>query len=169
MTTPSSAADELVDLLDDDGHVIGTVTRGQMRADRSRHRTVFIAVTNSAGEVLVHRRAAWKDVWPDHWDIAVGGVVTANEPWEAAAARELAEELGVMPELTYLGEDSYADDVVRELARVYLARCDGPFRFDDGEVVEVAWVSMDHLRAWLAERDACPDSVAVVLPRLDAP
>ena len=167
--TPVSSPDELVDVLDDEGRIVGAVTRSRMRAERTRHRTVFVAVTNVAGELLVHRRAPWKDVWPGHWDIAVGGVVTAGEAWEAAAGRELAEELGVVAELTYLGEDGYADEQVRELARVYQARCEGPFRFDDGEVVEVAWVPLDHLRDWLAGRDHCPDSVAVVLPRLDAP
>jgi isopentenyldiphosphate isomerase len=160
---------ELVDALDDDGNVVGTVTRGEVRADNLWHRSVFIVVVNATDEILVHRRAEWKDLWPDRWDIAVGGVVGAGEPWELAAARELAEEIGVSVELGYLGEDVYADDEVREVARVYHARTEGPFTFADGEIVEAAWVPVAQLREWLATRAVCPDSVALVLPRLDAP
>jgi len=158
-----------VDVLDDLGNVIRTASRAEVRRDNLRHRTVFIAVLNDNDELLVHRRAEWKDVWPGLWDVAFGGVVDAGEAWEAAAVRELSEEAGVRLELGYLGEDTYDDDQVRELARVYLARTAGPFTFDDGEVAEVAWVALTELRAWIAERSVCPDSVGVVLPRLDWP
>ena len=70
--------EELVDALDEQGNVVGTVTRGQMRAENLWHRSVFIVVVNDSDEILVHKRASWKDKWPDLWDIAVGGVVTAG-------------------------------------------------------------------------------------------
>jgi isopentenyldiphosphate isomerase len=164
-----SDQDELVEQLDETGNVAGVVSRREIRAGNLLHRSVFVAVVNDADELLVHRRAAWKDVWPDTWDIAVGGLVGAGEAWEAAAARELAEETGVTSELGYLGEGEYADAEVREIARVYHTRTDGPFSFDDGEIVEAAWVPLGQLRDWLTERRVCPDSVALVLPRLDAP
>jgi 8-oxo-dGTP pyrophosphatase MutT (NUDIX family) len=140
-----------------------------VRAGNLRHRTVFIAVVNTAGEVLVHRRADWKDVWPGAWDVAFGGVVDAGEPWETAAARELAEEAGIDAELAYLGEGEYEDDSVRERARVYLARHDGPVSFVDGEVAEVDWVTPEAMSEWLRSHTVCPDSVAIVLPRIDSP
>jgi len=161
--------EDMVDVLDDVGNVVDTATRRSMRADNLRHRTVFIAVVNSAGDLLVHRRADWKDVWPGAWDVAFGGVVEAGESWEAAAARELAEETGLDVELSYLGEGNYEDEIVRELARVYLARHDGPVTFVDREVVEIGWVPPDALCGWIDGRSVCPDSVAIVLPRLDAP
>ena len=166
-TTP--VEDGLVDVLDDDGRVTATATRGEVRAGNLRHRTVFIAVVNTAGAVLVHRRADWKDVWPGAWDVAFGGVVDAGEPWETAAARELAEEAGIDAELAYLGEGEYEDDSVRERARVYLARHDGPVSFVDGEVVEVDWVAPEDMGDWLGTHTVCPDSVAIVLPRIDSP
>ena len=91
----SSAATELVDQLDADGAVVGLVTRRDMRAHNLRHRSVAVVVLNSRGELLAHRRADWKDVWPSRWDLSFGGVVGAGEPWEEAAARELSEEAGV--------------------------------------------------------------------------
>jgi len=160
---------ELVDVVDLDGRVVDTVTRAEMRRQRLRHRTVFIAVTDPSGErLLVHRRADWKDISPGWWDIAFGGVVGTGEPWDVAAARELEEEAGVTAPLEVLGDATYEDDAVAEVCRVYIARSDGPFTFADGEVVEVAWVELASLPGWLDGRSVCPDSVAVVLPRLEA-
>lgn len=167
--TIASSENELVDVVDAAGDVTATVPRWQVRRDNLLHRSVFVAVVNGADELLVHRRADWKDVWPSYWDVAFGGIVDPGEPWEAAASRELAEEAGITAELAYLGEGRYEDDVVRELARVYLARHDGPVSFHDGEVSEIAWVPLAGVRAWLEGRDICPDSRELVLPRLDAP
>jgi 8-oxo-dGTP pyrophosphatase MutT (NUDIX family) len=158
---------ELVDVVDEDGRVVATVTRAEMRRRRLRHRTVFIAVTDPAGKrLLVHRRADWKDIAPGWWDVAFGGVVGAGEGWDDAAARELQEEAGVTAPLEALGGSTYEDDAVAEVCRVYVARADGPFTFADGEVVEVAWVDLGALPGWLEGRSVCPDSVAVVLPRV---
>ena len=41
--------------------------------------------------------------------------------------------------------------------------------FADGEIDEAAWVPVAQLRDWLPGHSVCPDSVALVLPRLDAP
>ncbi|MBJ7308147.1 MAG: NUDIX domain-containing protein [Acidimicrobiia bacterium] len=161
--------EELVDELDAMGMVVGEVTRAEMRRENLLHRSVFIVVRNDVDELLIHRRAAWKDLWPDVWDIAVSGVVAAGEAWELAAVRELIEELGVSAELAYLGEGSYEDDDVREVARIYQARCEGPFDFSDNEIVEAVWVPIGDLRDWLEGRQVCPDSMSLVLPRLDAP
>ena len=60
------------------------------------HFAVYIAVQGSDGRLLVHQRSFDKDVRPGAWDIAVGGVVGAGEAYDDAAARELAEEIGVV-------------------------------------------------------------------------
>jgi isopentenyldiphosphate isomerase len=166
LTSPSS---ELVDQLDDDGSVVGAVTRREMRERNLRHRSVAVVVISSRLELLVHLRADWKDVWPSRWDLAFGGVVTSGEAWDDAAERELAEEAGVRAALEYLGEDGYDDEDVRELARIYLARCDGPFAHADREVAATAWVPLDEVHDWAARHELCPDNLALVLPRLDWP
>ncbi len=159
--------DELVEIVDDAGNVVATVTRAEMRAKRLQHRSVGIAVMSTDGRLLVHRRSPDKDIWPGCWDIAAGGVVTAGETFEVAAQRELAEELGVFDaELEYLGEGQYSDGIVAEIGRCYRIVHDGPFTFDDGEVVEARWVSLAELDAMRVEHDFVPDSIALLLPLL---
>jgi isopentenyldiphosphate isomerase len=156
---------ELVDIVDDDDQVIATVTRVEMRARRLQHRSVGIAVLSSDGRLLVHRRSLAKDLWPGWWDIAAGGVVTAGESYDDAARRELAEELGITEvELQSIGQGRYRDDDVAELCRGYKVVHDGPFTFDDGEIVEARWVTSTELDTMRLEATFLPDSIAMLLP-----
>lgn len=162
------SADELVDLVDEDDHVVEVVTRAEMRArgEGARHRACYVAVLTTTDELVVHRRADWKDVYPGWWDVCFGGVLGAGEEWDAAARRELLEEAGVVADPVLLGAAAWAAPGVRLNARVFLARSDGPFTCPDGEVVEVRTVPRADIRAWVAGHDVCPDSVDLVLPHL---
>ena len=145
------------------------VSRAEMRAGNLRHRAVYVLVVDAGGRLLVHRRADWKDVWPARWGVAFGGVAAVGEAPAETARRELAEEAGVAAPLERLGEGGYEDAEVRVRGDVFLARCEGPFTFADGEVVETAWVAPADLPAWLAGRPVCPDSVTIALPLLPTP
>ncbi|HLH67603.1 MAG TPA: NUDIX domain-containing protein [Candidatus Dormibacteraeota bacterium] len=158
--------EELVEELDPEGRPLRVVPRAEMRQRNLRHRAVYVLVLDHQDRLLVHRRAPWKDVWPDRWDVAIGGVARVGEPPQDTARRELAEEAGVTAPLAHLGHGRYEDAEVRVVGEVFLARCDGPFTFPDGEVVETAWVPWPHLPAWLADHPVCPDSVAIALPAL---
>jgi len=161
--------DELVDIVDDDDHVIATVTRREMRAARLLHRSVGIAVVSSDGRLLIHRRSLDKDVWPGWWDIAAGGVVLSGETYDDAARRELAEELGIVDaELEHIGSGRFVDDNVAEICRGYRVEHDGPFAFDDGEVIEARFVSFAELDEMRSTHQFLPDSVALLLPLLIA-
>lgn len=165
MTAP---ADELVEVVDRTGAVERVVTRAEMRRDRLRHRCTYIAVVDTDGRLVVHRRADWKDVWPGRWDVAFGGVAAVGEAWDLAAARELAEEAGVSGDLHRAGVAAFDDGDVSVLGHVYVVRHDGPFTIPDGEVVELDRVPLADLDAWLDGRALCPDSVALVVPAVRA-
>lgn len=159
----------MVDIVDDDDQVVGTVGRAEMRARRLQHRAVSIAVLGSDGRLLVHRRADTKDLWPGMWDLAAGGVVAAGESYETAARRELAEELGVVAEeMESLGEGRFVDESVAMIGRGFLTVHDGPFTFTDGEIAEVRWVTRPQLTELMAAERFVPDNVALLLPLLDA-
>ncbi|HAN37042.1 MAG TPA: NUDIX hydrolase [Acidimicrobiaceae bacterium] len=167
--TADGPAPEMVDIVDHCDRVVATVSRAEMRAHRLQHRAVSIAVVGTDGRFLVHRRADHKDLWPGMWDLAAGGVVAAGETYEAAARRELAEELGVQCAVfEYLGEGRFADESVALIGRGYLVVHDGPFAFTDGEIAEVRWVTRAELGALMTRERFVPDNVALLLPLLDA-
>jgi 8-oxo-dGTP pyrophosphatase MutT (NUDIX family) len=162
--------DELVDIVDESDRVIDTVTRRDMRARRLRHRAVYIAVQSNDGRLLVHQRSFAKDVRPGAWDIAVGGVVGAGESYDSAAARELAEEIGVIDATPVpWGGGVFGDDSYELIGRCYHVVHDGPFTFADGEVIAAKWVDRAELDALLRDEDVVSDSVALLLDRLIVP
>lgn len=164
---PSNSPHEEVEEVDRSGNVIRVISRREMRATAARHRAVFIAVLSSNDELLVHRRALTKDIWPGWWDVAVGGVMAPGESSDRAAQRELQEELGLSQvALQPLGTGAYDDADVRLVSAAYFCRHDGPFTFSDGEVIESAWIPLSDLVDWLGAHKVLPDSCALVLPLL---
>ena len=160
--TESDPREELLDVVDEADQVVGTATRREMRAGRLRHRCVAILVHHPDGRVLVHRRSDDKDVWPGHWDLAVGGVVAHGETYDVAAIRELAEEVGITGvQPRFVRHQIYDDADVREQARLYEVTWDGPIHFVDGEVVEARWLTRDELAALIAREPFCPDSLTL--------
>lgn len=146
--------------------MIRTVDRAEIRRHGLRHRAVYVVVRTTVGGLVVHRRADWKDVYPGAWDIAFGGVLASGEDWDAAAARELAEEAGVAAPVTLLAEVRYDDADTGINGRVYTAVHDGPYPCPDGEVVETRVIDVGDLPAFLATHHHCPDSAEVVPPLL---
>jgi isopentenyldiphosphate isomerase len=164
---PDNSPDEMVEEIDLSGNVLCLVPRRQMRAEQLCHRSVFIAVMSEKGDLLVHKRAETKDIWPGWWDVAVGGVVAPGETWVDAAVRELHEELGIEGVgLELLGFGAYRDPDVQLVAAAFLCRSEGPFVFADGEITEAHWVSQAEIPVWLQGKQFLPDTVALVLPRL---
>lgn len=160
------ADDDLVDVVDEHDQVVAVVTRKEMRARHLPHRAVYVVVRSTAGSVVVHQRAAWKDVYPSAWDICFGGVLDAGEDWDHAAARELAEEAGIDAPLRPLGRGQWTDGTSTVVGRIYECTHDGPYPCPDGEVVAVRVVPLDELDAFLARHEHCPDSAALARPLL---
>ena len=164
---PDNSPDEMVEEIDLAGNVLRLVTRRKMRAEQLCHRSVFIAVMSEKGDLLVHKRAETKDIWPGWWDVAVGGVVAPGETRADAAVRELHEELGIEGVgLELLGTGAYRDPDVQLVAATFLCRTEGPFAFADGEITEAHWVTQAEIPVWLQGKQFLPDTVALVVPRL---
>ncbi|MGI9615990.1 MAG: NUDIX domain-containing protein [Acidimicrobiales bacterium] len=158
-------ASELVEVVARDGSVLDIVPRSEVRARNLWHRCTYVAVVTGAGELVVHQRADWKDVYPSFWDLAFGGIAGVGEPWETAAKRELAEEAGVRSvDLVDLGPVFYDEDDGRVVGRVFVTIYEGTLQFDDGEVVGADRVPIDRIDGWLEGRQVCPDSKLLVLP-----
>jgi isopentenyldiphosphate isomerase len=151
--------DEMVDVVDEQDRVVGTVTRREMRARGLLHRCTYVLVRNAAGQVLVHRRTETKDVFPGAYDLFAGGVCAAGEGYPECARRELAEELGITgAPLRFLLRHRYGGPGGQAWGAVYEVRWDGPVRPQASEVAWSAWVDPAELQRMLAEREFCPDS-----------
>lgn len=161
--------DELIALYDAAGRECGSASRSQMRAHNLRHAATVVGVIHPDGRIYVHRRTETKDVFPGLHDFACGGVLGAGEEPAAAAARELAEELGIIgAPLTPLGEADYADAHTDYRAFRFEVVWDGPIRWQPEEVAWGDWMDPADVLRQLAAADAGPEALPNAGPDAEA-
>ncbi|MGI5130447.1 NUDIX domain-containing protein [Pseudonocardia sp. CA-107938] len=149
-------------LYDADGAPTGAVApRRLVYRDGLWHAATGVLLRSSDRQRLyLHRRTDTKLVHPGAFDCWAGGVVDPGETPDAAAARELAEELGVRgAPLTPLGRYVYDDGRLRYHIFAYEAFWDGPVTWQPEEVAWGAWITVAELRALLSDpaRPFAPD------------
>jgi hypothetical protein len=88
----ADAHDELVNVYDAEGAVVGALPRGEAKRSGLAVGAVNILLANADGQVLLQRRASDKENG-GLWDKSVGGHVLAGEGFDQTAVREAGEEL----------------------------------------------------------------------------
>lgn len=161
------SADEVVAVVNERNEVVGSATRGQMRARGLWHRACYIFVFDSMGRLFVQRRTETKDVYPGYYDVAAGGVVQAGESYEESAERELEEELGIRSALTQLFDFSHEEGSNRVWGRAYACTHDGPVTLQEEEVAWGGFMPVDEILG-LAEREPfTPDGLKALRRHLE--
>ena len=142
--------EELLDLVDADNTVIGTVARSRVHGEPAlRHRAVHVLVYDDRDRLLLQKRSSAKQIQPGKWDTSVGGHLVAGESYLAAAVREAAEELGLAIDAAALApvhEYVWRSAVETEHVASYRIENGGPFRPHPEEVDEVRFWSPEELR-----------------------
>lgn len=89
-------ADEYIDIIDQQGNPTGAV---RLKSEAHQlglcHASIHVWFYTLEGEVLLQKRAAHKDTFPNLWDISVAGHIGAGETPTHAAVREVHEEIGI--------------------------------------------------------------------------
>ncbi|MEQ8146159.1 NUDIX domain-containing protein [Streptomyces sp. OP7] len=86
---------EMVERVDEDDRIVGLVSRSEAIRRRWPHRVATVVCRDTRGRILVHRRPDGVARFPGGLNWMLGGAAEPGETYEEAAARELAEELGV--------------------------------------------------------------------------
>lgn len=87
---------EKIDVLNELGEFTGKVaTRDECHQKGLWHRAIYAFIIDKNGNVLLQKRSANKKMWPNMWDVTVGGHVDSNEFGRQALIREVKEELGI--------------------------------------------------------------------------
>jgi isopentenyldiphosphate isomerase len=143
---PAAPVVEYLDVVDEDDRVTGRDTRTNVHANYLIHRGVHVFVINRERKVLVQRRALQKVDYPGYLDVSVGAQVSAGESYDAAARRELHEEIGCEDASIFeIGAYDGFSVRQREKRRVYIHYCDGPFRPDPAEVADISFHTVDEI------------------------
>ena len=154
---------EQVTWVDQDNQVLGQISRVELRERGLIGRGTFVFLFNSKGELCVHQRTFSKALYPGYWDIAAGGMVAAGETDADSAARELAEELGIVGVPLKAHGRLYFDHPDNRLwCAIFSAVSDAPLQLQPEEVLQAQFIALEQLPAWFAGRDLCPDSLAMM-------
>jgi len=161
-------ADEIVAIVDAHNKVVGAAPRREMRAKRLLHRSTYILVFNSQGELYVQKRTMSKDVFPGYYDPAVGGVVLAGESYEQGARRELEEEMGIRSiPLTALFDFHFEDTHTRVWGRAFSCVYDGEVVLQADEVESGAFMRIGDILQQAQTEQFTPDGMDVLRRHLD--
>ena len=88
--------EEKFDVLNELGQFTGSVaTRDECHEKGIWHRAVYAFIIDENSNILLQRRSANKKLWPNKWDVTIGGHVNAGEFGREAIIRECKEELGI--------------------------------------------------------------------------
>lgn len=90
----------ILNILDEDGTIIGEATRHEVHERGLLHAEVHVWFYTPDGNLIFQHRAKDKDTNPDLLDATVGGHVEMGDTYEETALKEIEEETGahVRPE-----------------------------------------------------------------------
>lgn len=88
--------EEKFDVLNESGEFTGEVaSREECHKKGLWHRAVYAFIIDDNKNVLLQKRSSTKKLWPNMWDVTVGGHVDSGEFGRQALIREVKEELGI--------------------------------------------------------------------------
>jgi len=88
--------EEILDLVDENDVVIGSLSRKEIYAEGLRnYRVIHAFVINSEGKLWIPRRVSTKKLYPDGLDYSIAGHVESGETYLKALIKEAQEEVNL--------------------------------------------------------------------------
>jgi isopentenyl-diphosphate delta-isomerase len=159
--------DEYLDVIDRNGNPTGISELGSIvHRQGLLHKTIHVWIVNRKGEVLVQKRSQNKWMYPGFWEASVGGHLEKGDTNMSALCRETVEEVGISisPEecifvcsVNHPSDDPHPNGFIdNEIHDVYIVVKDvdiSDIVFQEDEIEEVRFVSLDTLKDWINSID----------------
>jgi len=122
--------DILVDEVDRNDRVIGSLPRHEVFVRRANFRVVHIFVFDASNQRLLLQQLSPQHRHPGLWGSSAASYVAAGETYAATATRRLTEELGVRARLHRVGKTSMDDRGCTKFITLFTTHHEGPFTLD---------------------------------------
>lgn len=138
--------DELLDIVDEKGSIIGQSLRGEVYKKGLLHRASHVLIKNSKGQIYLQKRSEIKKILPGYWDISSSEHLKLGETYEEAAKRGLKEELGIETQLKLIrgahfqtSKNANNGEILleNELVTMFEGEYEGEVSFDKEEISDV--------------------------------
>ncbi len=156
--------EEMIDVVDNEDRVIRKAGRKEVMENALLHRVAYVIIIDGEGKVLVHKRAASKDIYPGVWDIGAGETVKSRESYETAAIRGLKEELGIKSasnQMKFLFKCRYGSPGYNSFNQVYKVLYKGKPSPNPDEIDEVRFIKAKDVKALIDKGNFADDGAAV--------
>lgn len=87
--------DELIDIYDEKQNFLKKEMKSVAHKEGHWHRSIHAYLVNDNNQIIIQKRSADKDLYPNVWDVSFAGHVGAGESTKTSAIRECQEELGI--------------------------------------------------------------------------
>jgi isopentenyldiphosphate isomerase len=147
-------SEEIFDIVNEQDEVIDRLPRRVVHRDGHKHRAVHVLVFGRDGRLFLQKRSMTKDTFPGAWDSSASGHLDAGEDYDACAARELREELGLVAPAPprRLFKIAACAATGQEFVWVYQLESDGPFVLHPEEIERGEWFGREELTDWVTRR-----------------
>lgn len=147
MIDKTNSPGELLDLVDENDQVIGTVTKGEANQNpKLIHREIAIIIYDEDNKILIQKRGEKKTIDPGLWTISVAGHIPKDMSPQDAAHMELKEELGFNTSLVFINKQLLHYDNETHFACLYKGKYTGQkINFDKEEIQKVKFISRKDL------------------------
>ncbi|MEO6513718.1 MAG: NUDIX domain-containing protein [Candidatus Saccharimonadales bacterium] len=159
-----SEVEEILDLVNENDEVIGTIPRSEyhrIEAEKLGYiRGVELFIRNDKGQLWVPRRTLGKRIAPGGLDYSMGGHIESGESYEAAALREIKEELNLD-----LNEDDlefikkFGPGTIPYFRKLYLYKSNIVPDYNPDDYTEYYWLTPAELLARLDAGDIAKQSL----------
>jgi len=144
--------DELLDLVDENDQVIGTILRSKSmlvhREGRGYLRAAELFIRNTDGQLWIPRRSMKKSIAPGGLDYSASGHVASGESYEEALRREVKEELNLdikWESLKLIHKFPPVGDEPKFFRAVYIYESDEVPDFNRDDFTEYYWLTPEEL------------------------
>lgn len=161
--------EEMIDILDKEtGEKTGKIiSRDEAHTTGEWHGAIHVLIIdNNKEHTFLQKRCASKKLYPNTWDIAVGGHIAAGEDSLTTARRELEEELGLhsnnlkIEYVDMIKEQLNNNGVIsNEFVSIYVVYADiniEDIKLQEEEVSEVKWCSKEELNELILANKMIP-------------
>lgn len=164
--------DELLDVVDADDRVIGTVWRSGYgdfaKEKRGNIRVVELFIQNDKGQIWIPKRTATKKIAPNGLDYSMGGHVESGQSYEEAALREIKEELNLnLTAADLVVIKKFEPNNLPLFRTLYLYKTNDAPAYNPDDFVSAEWISpsdlIEKLDAGVPSKDNMHEAVASLL------
>jgi len=155
---------EILDIVDNTNTVIGQATKDDIYSKKYDHRIIHVLVKNSAGHLLLQLRSKNKRFCSGFWCTSASGHVMSGESYEAAAKRELLEEIGVFSSLILVDHYVYQDPRgMKKFIALFETLSDGLFTVAPEEVEKVDFFSLEKIKKMISDGEKLSPELLFIL------